>query len=150
MLEASTLRSRILTLFGSVITGHVIVRETPYTSLSGLGSVVSVGGSPPDPVERATLSIQRNTLLASLGLTRLQELGGSRLVIRDNAALCLQTSVQWASFFSNTTTPTLVFALTDAYLLIPNIVTRYESVAETGTASYYTSRGLASLFGCSA
>lgn len=65
---------------------------------------------------RATLNVQQNNALTSLGLTQLLRIGGDTIYLRDNIGLCLQNTVAWSSLLWNTTNPQLIFVFTLGYL----------------------------------
>ncbi len=60
------------------VGGHLVFDELLVTSLSGFGDLASIGGD---------LILTENSLLESLGLDELTQLGGESLRIRDNPSL---------------------------------------------------------------
>ena len=94
----------------------MLINSTLRSSLADLFNVTDVDGTPPDSTYRATLSVQQNNALTSLGLTRLVRLGGSTVYVRDNIGLCLQTTIDWAGLMWATSKPKLFFNFTLPYI----------------------------------
>jgi hypothetical protein len=114
----------LMLIFYRIITGHILFNQTLLSSLSFLAGLREVDGTPPDQFYRSTLSIQQNTALRSLGLTRLTRIGGQTVVVRDNLGLCLQSTISWDSMMFMATSPAFIFGFTSAYL---NSVVSYVS-----------------------